>query len=167
VNVAAFLDAAGLEGEAEGALQGRRAHRFGGRGGALTARALGGEQEPRMPVASPALAQQQEGALRQGDIAVAIALASADMDQQALSVDVVHLQVEGLAQAQPTGVDRAQRDAMVQGRHRRQDLAHLRAGEDDRQFELRGGPDQLEFGGPESLQRVASASVRESPGGPA
>ena len=43
MDMGVFLNAAGLEGEPEGALEGGAAHRFGGRGGALATVALGGK----------------------------------------------------------------------------------------------------------------------------
>jgi hypothetical protein len=56
--------------------------------------------------------------------------------------------MQSFAQAQPTRVDRAQANAVIQGFDLGQDLAHFLGGEDDRQLELRIGSDQLDFRGP-------------------
>jgi len=143
-----FLDATGVQGQAEGALEGGATHRFGGGGGPLAVVSLGGEQEPGMAMGFPAFPEQEQGALRQGDVAVAVALAGADVEEHALGVDVADFQVEGFAQAQAAGVDGGQGDAMIQGGDGGQDLAHLGGGEDDGESELGGGADQLDLGRP-------------------
>ena len=58
-----FLDAAGVERQAEGELEGGATHRSGGGGGALTAVTLGGEDQPIMPMGFPALTEQDQSAL--------------------------------------------------------------------------------------------------------
>ena len=54
-----FLDAAGFQRQAEGALEGGAAHRFGGRGRALAGVALGGKEQRGMTMRFPELAQEQ------------------------------------------------------------------------------------------------------------
>ncbi len=66
MDMSGFLDAAGLERETEGALQGGATHGFGGGGSALAAVALGREEEARMAMSLPALTEQEQGALGQG-----------------------------------------------------------------------------------------------------
>ena len=70
------------------------------------------------------------------------------MEEHALGIDVADFEIEGLAQTQAAGVDGGQRDAVIEGGDGSEDLAHLGGGEDDRELELRGGADQLDFGGP-------------------
>jgi len=148
----AFLDAAGLEAEAEGTLEGGAAHGLGGGGRPLAAVALGGEQEPGMLVGSPELAQPEQGALGQRHVTVPIALAGADVQEGAFAVDITDLQAQALAQAQAAGVDRGQSDPMVEGFDAAQDLTDLGGGEDDGEFELGSGASELEFGGPGTLE---------------
>ena len=88
----------------------------------------------------------------QGDVAVAVALAGADVQEHALRIDVADLQVEGFAQAQAAGVDGGQGDAMIQGGDAGQDAAHLGGGEDDGQLELGGGAGQFDLGGPGAVE---------------
>ena len=82
-----LLDPAGLQGEAEGTLEGRTAHRFGGDGGAIAVMAFGGEEQSGMAMGFPLLAQVQQGALGQGDVAVTVALAGTDVQEHACGID--------------------------------------------------------------------------------
>jgi len=152
VDMRVFLDAAGLQGEAEGALERGAAHGLGGGGGALTGVAFGGEEQRGVSMGFPLLAQEPERALGQGDVTVAAALAGADMEEAALGIDVAHFQAQGFAQAQAAGIDGGQGDAMIRGRHGRQEAAHLGGGEHDGEFEAGIGADQLEFVGPEAFE---------------
>ena len=152
VDVSAFLDAAGLQREAEGALEGGAAHRFGGGGRALAAVALGGEEQRGMAMGFPEFTQQQQRAFGQRDVTVASALAGADVEEAPLGIDVAHLQAQALTQTQAAGIDRGQGDAMIQGGDGAEDAAHLGGGEHDGQFELGIGADQLQLGGPEALE---------------
>jgi hypothetical protein len=105
-----------------------------------------------MVMGSPELAQEEQGALRERHVAVAITLAAADVQEGAVGIDVTDLQAEGFAQTQAAGVDRGQGDAMIEGFHAAQDLADLGGGEDDGEFELGGGAGELDFGGPGTLE---------------
>jgi hypothetical protein len=102
VHVRVFFDAAGLESQAEASLQGRPTERAssGGRSGASSA-TFGREQERGMPMSLPLLAEQFQGALRQGHIAVAVAFATPDVEEHAFGVDVAHLQTQAFTQAEP------------------------------------------------------------------
>ena len=143
-----LLHAAGLEGEAKGALQSRTIQRFSGRGRALAGAAFGGEEQARMAMGLPLFAQEFERALGQRDVTILVALAGADVEKQALRINVADLQLEAFAQTQPAGVDRSQGDAMIEGGHVAEDAAHLGSGENDRQFELRVGAGEGHLGGP-------------------
>jgi hypothetical protein len=81
-------------------------------------------------------------------VTILIAFAGADVQEHAWRIHVPDLEMQSFAQAQPTRVDRAQANAVIQGFDLGQDLAHFLGGEDDRQLELRIGPDQLDFSGP-------------------
>lgn len=147
-----FFDAAGLEGQTEGALECGAAHRFGGGGSALAVVAFGREEQRGMAMGLPELAQQFERALRQGDVAIAIAFGAANVQEHPFGIDVADLQAQAFSQAQAAGVKGGQTDPMIQGGHRRENFANFDGGEDDRQFELRIGADQLDFGGPDLLE---------------
>ncbi len=85
-----------------------------------------------MAMSLPALTEQEQGALGQGDVAVAVALAGADVEEHAPGIDVADFQVERFAQAQAAGVNGGQRDAMIEGGDGSEDQAALGGGEDDR-----------------------------------
>jgi len=150
--VGGLLDAAGFQGETEGALQGAAGHGFGGRGGALAAVAFAGEQEGGMAMSFPEGAQVLEGGLGQRHIPVAVTLAAADMEEHAFGVDIADLQAEPFTQAQATRINGDQTDAMVQERDAGQDVAHFRGGEDDGEFELGIGPGQFQFLRPDPVE---------------
>jgi hypothetical protein len=152
VDMSAFSDAAGLEGEAEGALERGALNRLGGGRRAFAVVAFAGKEQRRMTVSFPEFAQEPERAFWEGNVAVASALAGADVEETPLGIDVAHFQVQGFAQAQAAGIDGGQGDALIQGGHGRENAAHLGSGEHDGQFELGIGSDQLEFGGPGALE---------------
>ena len=143
-----LFNAAGIEGQAESPLEGGAAHRLGGGGSAQAAVTFGGKQEGRMAVGFPLLAQEQQGALGQGDVAVAIAFARANMQEHASGIDVGHLKAQTFAQPQTAGVDRDEADALVEQGNFGQNEADLAGGKYDGELELGGGADQLDLGGP-------------------
>lgn len=150
-----LLHAAGLESEAKAPLQSRAAHRLGGGGSPLTSSlTFGREQEGGMAMGLPELAEQFQGALGQGHVAIAIAFAATDVEEHALRIDVAHLQAQAFAQPESTGVDGGQADAVIQGLDLGQDLADLGGRKDHGQFELRIGADQLQFFRPWALERL-------------
>jgi hypothetical protein len=105
-----------------------------------------------MPMSLPLLAEQFQGALRQGHIAVAVAFATPDVEEHAFGVDVAHLQTQAFTQAEPAGIDGGKADAMIKALHFSEDLANLGSGKDDRQFELGIGADQFKFVRPLALE---------------
>ena len=96
----------------------------------------------------PLLAQEHQGALGQRDVAIPVALAGADMEEHALGIEVTDLQAQALAQAQAAGVKSDEANAVVQGGNGRQDPTNLGGAEDDGEFDLGIGPDQLHLTGP-------------------
>jgi hypothetical protein len=152
VNVRGLFDAAGVQREAEGPLQRGAAHRFRGRGRALSAVAFGGKEERGMAVGFPQFAQQGQGALGQRDVTILVALAGADVQEHPFGINVADGQREPFTQTQAAGINEDEADAMVQGRHPGQHAAHFGGREDDRQFELGIGADQLEFVGPDAFE---------------
>jgi len=148
VYVRGLFDSAGAQAKAEGSLQRGALDRFGGGGGALAAVTFGREKPLRMPMRLPLFSEQLEGALRQGDIAVRIAFARADVQEHALGIHVPNLEMQPFAQAEAARVDGAQANPMIESFDLGQNFAHFLGGENDGQFELRIGADQLDFGGP-------------------
>jgi hypothetical protein len=110
--------------------------------------AFAGKKPALMPMRSPLFAEQAQGAFGQGDITVAIAFARADVQEPALGIDVADLEVQAFAQAQAAGINGDQANAVIEGSDLSQDLAHFLGGEHDREFELRIGSHQLDFGRP-------------------
>jgi len=81
-----------------------------------------------------------EGFFGQGDVAVALALAGADMEEHAWGIDVAHLEAQAFAQAQTAGIDGDQGHSLIEQRHAGQDGAHFGRGQDDGQLESQVGP---------------------------
>ena len=152
VDVRLLFDAASFEGEAESALQRGTAHRFGGGAGAQPTVPLGGKEQCGMAMRFPLLAQEQQGAFGQRDIAVLVALAAADVQEHAFRIDIADLEPHAFAQPQAAGVNGGQADAMIQGGHQGQKAADLVGGENDRQLELGVGAGQFHFGRPRAAQ---------------
>ena len=152
VNVRRLFHTAGFKGDPEGALQRGAAHRFGGGGGTLTAVAPGGKEQRGMTMRFPEFAQEQERAPGQRDVTILIALARSDVEEHASAINVADLEVQAFPQTQAAGIDRDQSDAMIQGGHGREDAAGFGSGEDDGEFELGLGADQLESGWPDAFE---------------
>ncbi len=148
MDMGVLVYAAGLEGQAEGALKGAAAHRLGGGGRAHAVMAFGWKEPDRVAMGLPQLPQVVEGFFRHRDITIALTLAGADMKQQACAIDVAHLQAQAFAQTQAAGVNGDQGHAMVQGGNLLQYLPHFLGGEYDREFVAGIGTDQLDFLGP-------------------
>ena len=102
----AFGDPTGPEGHAEGALKGSAADGFLGCGRSDAAPALGGEEQSRMAMGFPLLAQKLKSALRQRHIAVLVSFAAADVKEHALGIDVANLESQRFSQPKTTRVNR-------------------------------------------------------------
>jgi hypothetical protein len=143
-----FLDAAGPQRQAKSPLQSRALHRFGGGGSALAAMAFAWKKPARMPMRLPLLAEQLQRAFGQGDIAVAIAFAGADVQEHALGIHVRNLEMQAFTQAQAAGVEGAQANAVIEGFDLLEDLAHFLGREHHGELEARISPDQPHFARP-------------------
>jgi len=64
------------------------------------------EDQHGMAMRDPVVAQQFQRALWQGDLPIFPAFAMPDVDHHARAVDILHVKVGALLQAQPTGGDR-------------------------------------------------------------
>jgi hypothetical protein len=89
-----------------------------------------------MAMGAPILAQQLEGALGQGHIAVFVAFALPDVEHPPLAVNVGDLQVDALQQAQAARVNGRQAHAIVWATETAQDQAHLGGAEHNWQLFL-------------------------------
>src|SRR5215470_7589867 len=92
---ACFGDPGTVFGFTEGALDTGATHGRGSRRALLLIAPSGGKEPARVPVGFPVGAEQREGLFRQGDLPVFGALATVDMDLEALAIDVRDLQKEG------------------------------------------------------------------------
>ncbi len=145
-------NAAGLKCQTEGALQGGAIHRFGRGASAQPIVSLGGEEQDRMAVRFPLLAQEQQGAFGQRDVAILIAFAGADVQEPALGINVAHLEPKPFAQTQAAGVNGDEADPMIQGGNSGQNATHVGSGEHDREFELGIGAGQFQLVRPGTLE---------------
>ena len=101
-----------------------------------------------MLVGEPLLAQQEQGPLGQGNVAIVLAFAAAEVEQPALAIDVADFQAQAFAQAQAARVNERQTNPMIQRGDGGQHAANLGNGEDDREFETRIGAGELDLDGP-------------------
>ena len=152
MDMGSLFNAAGGEGQAKSTLKGGAGHRRGGGGSAQAAVAFGGKKEGRMAVGFPDLAQKEQGALGQGDVAVAIAFTRADMQEHASGINVGNLEAQAFAQTQTAGVDGGKADTLVQQRNFSQNTANFGGRKHDRELELGIGADQFHFVGPGTME---------------
>src|SRR5512141_826726 len=125
-------DAAGLQRRAEGALHAALIHRLRGRSEGH-ARVCRRWKEPhRMPMQAPILPPQLQGTAWQRYIAILPTFAVPNIEELAGTIHVLHVQVNTLAQAQATGINRRQTDAIARAVQAAQNLMHFLNAEDDR-----------------------------------
>lgn len=125
MNMCALGDATGSQGNAEGPLEGGAADRFFGRGSTDAAPPLGREEQSRMAMGFPLLAQQLKSALRQRDITVFVSFAAADVQEHALGIDVADLEAQGFSQPKATRINRCETDPVIQSLDQAQNAADL------------------------------------------
>jgi hypothetical protein len=102
------IDPALPEGKFEGALHVAMVNRIGRSIRCPTFPSGIWEKPYGMVVAAPMLPQQLQQAPRQRDVALSAALPPMNVDEHALAVDIPHLQVDPLLQAQAAGIDGAE-----------------------------------------------------------
>jgi hypothetical protein len=164
---AGFGDTGPLFGGAEGALDtdatpGRRCRRT------LCWIAPSGGQEPGLvAVGFPVGPQPHQGLFGQGDVPVFGALATMDMDLEALTIDVRDLEVASLMEPEAQALDGGKVDLVVQGGGRLKeplDLLHTEDGRETvgglRTQECKGVPVALE----DVLREKADATVADTHG---
>ena len=111
----AFEDARPLGRFAERALDAATAHGRGRGGHVFVIASRGGQEPGGVAMGFPVEAQEFQGVMRQGNIAVLGALAAVDVDHVARTIDSAHLQRKRFVQAQPTAIDGGAVDTIVQG----------------------------------------------------
>ncbi len=99
---------------------------------------------------APESAQQLQGWRRQWHVTIFLALAM-DVQEQAATVHIRHLQPAAFQQAQPAGIDCDQTSAIDGNAHLPQNPAHLGAAQHHGQFPLARRPHKAQ-GGPGLLQ---------------
>ena len=104
-------------------------------------------------MAAPVLPQQLQQAPRQRHIALFVAFPPVDVDEHALAVDIPHLQVDPLLQAQAAGIDGAQADPVARAVNAGQNRPHFSHRKHHRQLLLPSRTNQLKRG-PLPLQGV-------------
>ena len=110
-----FGDPGALFGFTEGPLDTAAVHGLSG-GSPMFVIAPGGRKEPSgMAMGLPVGTQEGQSVFRQGHVAVLGALATVDMDHQALTVDVGDLQGEAFMESESAAVDGGKVDLVVQG----------------------------------------------------
>jgi hypothetical protein len=110
-----FGDAGSLCGGAESALDTGPTHGRG-RSRTLLVIAPGGRKEPGlMTMGFPGGAEQSQRLCGQGDVPVFGALATVDMDLEALAIDVRDLQEEGFMEPKSQAIDGGEVDLIVEG----------------------------------------------------
>lgn len=147
-----LLHAAGQEGHAETALQRGAADGNGGGGRPLTTMTFGREEQRGMPMRFPVFPQALEGDFGQRHVAIPITLATADVQEHALGINIADFEAQAFAQAQAAGVNEQQAGVLIGRGHRGEHAADFRGGKHHRQFELGIGPDQLQFVGPDAVE---------------
>ena len=162
-----FGDLGPVFGCAEGALDTGATH-GGGRRRTLVVIPPGGGKEPGLvTMGFPGGAEQREGIGGQGDVPVFGALATMDMDLEALAIDVGDLEGEGFMEPEAQAIDGGEVDLVVQGGGGRQeppDLLHTEDGGETvcglRAKEREGVPVALE----DVLREEADAAVADAHG---
>ena len=96
------------------------------------------EEPDRIAVGEPVSAQHDQDGLRQRHIAILAPFAVADVQQVTVTINVGDLQMQSLLQTQPTGVDRAEADAVTLAAYTCQDTAYFVHTEHNWQFLLLG-----------------------------
>ncbi len=110
-----FMDSSSNLGTAEGALDTTFGH---GKLSVLcpcSTSAKGGEEEAGMVVGPPIAAEQKEGRLREGHIAILGSLSTVDMDHQAVGVDIGDFEMETFVKSEAAGIDGGKIGVILEG----------------------------------------------------
>jgi hypothetical protein len=100
-----FLDSSSNLGPPEGALYTTLGHGKLGLLGSIAISAKGREEEARMAVGPPIVAEQMECGLGEREVAILGPLSTVDMDHHAAGVDIGDFEVETFVKSQSTGID--------------------------------------------------------------
>jgi len=122
---APFFDAGRELGFSEGPLGAVEGHVCEGCGAFIAAAPPGGEDPDGVSVGYPVPAEQLQCLMGKGDVAVLGTLAAVDVDHHPVAVDVGDLDVEGLGDSEPAGVDGGEEDGVVECCNVVEDAEHL------------------------------------------
>ena len=92
-------------------------HRLHSTPSTLLTSSEGGEYEVRIPVSAPVATKQRNGMLGQRYATIGAALATTNVHEHCLSVDVVDSECERFGQTEPAGVDGREKREVVQRPH--------------------------------------------------
>jgi hypothetical protein len=81
----------------------------------ITVSAKGWEEEARMTVGHPIAAEQVEGGLGEGHVAIFRALSTVDMDHHAAAIDIGDFEVETFMESQAAGIDAGKIGVILEG----------------------------------------------------
>ena len=110
-----FVDSGSNLGTAEGALDTTFGH---GKLSVLCSIAISAkcrEEHARMAVGEPVAAEQMEGGLGEGYIAILGTLSTVDMDHHTVAVDIGDFEVEPFVKSETAGIDGGEIDVIVEG----------------------------------------------------
>ena len=139
-----FDDASPLGRCAESALDAAAAHGRGRGGQVFVIASRSGKEPGGVAMGFPGEAQELQGVMRQGDLAVLGALAAVDVDHVARAIEIAHLQGKRFVQAQPTAVDGGEVDTIVQGGGGIEKTVHFFPAEHSRESVCRFGSHEVE-----------------------
>ena len=110
-----FLDSSSNLGPTEGALDTTLGHGKLGFLCSITISAKGGEEEARMAVGPPIVAEQMEGGWGEREVAILGPLSTVDMDHHAGGVDIGDFEMETFVKSQSAGVDGGKIGIILEG----------------------------------------------------
>jgi hypothetical protein len=110
----------------------------------------------------PRLAKPWQRTMWQGHITIFPALTTTDVDQHARTINMWDLQLGALLQAQPTGVEGGEADAVAEPSDTAENRSHLFGAQDHWQFFLARGADEGE-GGPVSVKGILEEELDATP----
>jgi hypothetical protein len=110
-----FVDSSSNLGTAEGALDAAFGHRKLSVLCSIAISAKCREEEARMAVGPPIAAEQKEGGLREGHIAILGPLSTVDMDHHAVAVDIGDFEIETFVKSEAAGIDGGKIGVILEG----------------------------------------------------
>jgi hypothetical protein len=141
-----FVNAALFESCPEDLLERALGHRLSGERKVDLGTSWSREDEERVAMGDPILAQQLESPRREGDVAIFTTFPKADVNHLPRAIDIGNLKMGSLLQPQTTGVDRREAGPIALQPDEAKNLKNLIGTEDDRELLLAGRTNQIESG---------------------